>query len=167
MNAFALLKDQDISLSLILYGFEKDKQQVKNLIASSHKKDLIRTYSGLEYAELIDLYMSARGLLIPIQPSVRDAARFPHKIGEYTAAASPIITTAFGEVNNCFEDRKNALIAQSFDPKEFAYKMDFVIKEPAESERIGLAGRSLGEQKFNYQAYGSLIEKFIIKVVSK
>ncbi|MCB9290579.1 MAG: glycosyltransferase [Lewinellaceae bacterium] len=152
----------DVKLHLLVSGGKKSEYEQLNADISKMKKaDKVRVFSNVPYSELVDLYVNAVGLLIPLRPTLQDSARFPHKIGEYTAAANPIITTRVGEVPFYFEDGKTALISENYDSAEYAEKMKFVIDHPEEALRIGAQGRELGLREFNYLNYGPRLKSFL------
>ena len=123
--------------------------------------------TDLTYNELVKYYMNAFGLLIPLTPSLRDKVRLPHKIGEYTAAAKPIITTNFGEIKYYFTDLHDALISDKFDPECYADKMKYIIKNPDKAMHIGINGKLSGQKNFDYRLYGRLMRKFIEKIIDQ
>lgn len=152
----------DVKLHLLVSGGKKSQyEQLDADIRKMKKADKVRVFSNVPYSELIDLYVNAIGLLIPLRPTLQDAARFPHKIGEYTAAANPIITTRVGEVPHYFEDGKTALVADNYDAAEYAAKMKFVADHPQEAVRIGEQGKELGLREFNYINYGPRLKAFL------
>lgn len=127
----------------------------------------IRLFSNIPYGQLVELYINALALLIPLRPTLQDSARFPHKIGEYSASGNPIITTKVGEIKNYFEDGKTALIADSYTIDSFAEKMNFILCHPDASKTIGLKGKEIGLAAFDYKAHGSTLRKFLQKIARK
>jgi glycosyltransferase involved in cell wall biosynthesis len=97
---------------------------------------------------------------------LKDEARFPHKIGEYTAANRPIITTDFGEIKYYFKDMENALIADQFDPLLYAGKMEFAMNHPEIMKTIVENARLTGLKYFHYKNHGIALRKFIEKIAS-
>jgi len=161
IGSFELLENFRIRLKLIVYGKRGDLDKLRDLIKSSTKSTLIDVLSELDYSELVSCYSKAIALLIPLKPILKDAARFPHKIGEYSAAGRPIITTGFGEILNYFEDGVNALVAEKYDCQLFAEKMDFVLKNPEQADYIGKQGLLTGRKYFDHVVNGKLIREFI------
>ena len=123
----------------------------------------IKILSDLSYEDLIGYYKNAKALLIPLQDNLQDKARFPFKIGEYTAAGRPIITSDSGAIVEYFEDGKNALLAKTGDINDFSAKLNFILENPDKAEQIGLNGHALGQQRFNYKSYTSTLWKVIAK----
>ncbi len=161
IESFNRLNDNECYLYLIAGGSENEIEKLDECIYRSMKKDRIRKFDFLEYEDLIEKYINATGLLIPLRNNIRDIARFPHKIGEYCASRVPILSTNFGEVNFYFSHKKNALLADKFDPSDFAAQMQFVIDNPLLAERIGENSRKIGEQNFDYKLMGAKIYKFL------
>jgi len=145
-------------LYLVVSGGSTDMQNLRRSVDSCPLASEIVILSKLPYEKLVSLYMSAKGLLIPLRPTIRDIARFPHKIGEYTASGNPIITTNIGEIKNYFTDMENALVAETYNINEFAEKLQFVINNPEKSLKIGINGKKIGLANFDYLVYGNKIK---------
>lgn len=140
--------------------FHKDLQQYKK---AAH----IEVYANIPYDQLVDLYLHAAALLIPLRPTLQDAARFPHKIGEYLAAGNPIVTTKHGEIVHYFKNEETALIAEHYDVSEFAERMRFVIDHPEKARLIGKKGREMGLREFDYVQYGPRLISFLENLTAK
>lgn len=121
----------------------------------------IKVFSNIPYQELVNLYINAKALLIPLRNTLQDTSRFPHKIGEYLASGNPVITTNIGEIQNYFQDGETALIADTYDVSAFAGKMKYVLDYPEESKDIGLNGKELGLKEFDYKMHGSRLKNFL------
>lgn len=164
VDSFLLCQNKNVNLFLVVNGGDKQREFFTSYIDKCPKKAFIRTFSDLEYDQLIGLYKGAEALLIPLRSTIQDIARFPHKIGEYTASGRPIITTNVGEIPLYFSDMHNALISDDITPGSFKEKMDFVIKNPAEADRIGQNGMQAAAQHFDYHAIGKTIVPFLKKL---
>ena len=159
---------QDLKLYLIISGGSKTQYEEFNHYLKKFKKvSDIKIFSNIPFAELIDLYLHATALLIPLRPTKQDAARFPHKIAEYTATGNPIITTNFGEISYYFKDGENALVAASYNISAFAEKMNFVIENSEQAKQIGQKGKELGLRVFNHIKYGPLLKDYLKDIISK
>jgi glycosyltransferase involved in cell wall biosynthesis len=161
IKSFDLLNNYTIQLCIVASGTENDINRIRKFISQSDKNKLIYLTSNLPYPELVEHYKNALGLLIPLRPTIKDIARFPHKISEYTASSRPIISTNIGEIKHYFTNNKNAIIAEEFDEEEYANCMNYVIENPTLADKIGARGRELGEKYFHYKSITSQIEKFI------
>lgn len=155
---------REVFLYLVVNGPQGRLQKLHHQIDKMAHCNQVKTFSGLPYQSLIDLYLNAIGLIIPIRPTLRDIARFPHKIGEYSASGNPIITTNFGEPKNYFTDNESALICERCDAEEIAKKLTFVLENPTKAHQIGINGREIGIKNFDYIINGANIKTFIEKL---
>ena len=148
-------------LVLIINGNKNQIERVLSYINDfSTKKDII-CKSNLTYRNLVGYYKNSKALLIPLNPGVKDAARFPHKIAEYCASRRPIISSNHGEVKKFFKHKKNALLVNNHKIKELNNLMKYVEDNPVIADEIGLESYSLGYEKFNYEKYGIKIIDFL------
>ncbi|MHA1381326.1 MAG: glycosyltransferase [Candidatus Helarchaeota archaeon] len=165
LKSFDLLDTQEkIYLYLVVNGNSDQLMTLKNEIRKINRRNYVKTFTNLSNKSLAELYMDAIGMLIPLRPTSQDHARFPHKIGEYTASGNPIITTNYGEIKTYFVDNETALIAKHYDIHEFANKMSFVISNPKKAKIIGQRGKYVGIKNFNYENYGKKIKSFILSL---
>ncbi len=165
--AFQQLGEYAVPLKLVLGGNSTELKRVNSYISTLDCRDHITVVPNVPHHEIPKQLSQACALLIPLRETLQDAARFPHKIGEYIASGRPIITTAFGEIPVYFKDEENALIADSYDMGAFSKKMDFILKHPERSKTIGINGRMLGEQQFDYKKWGRSFYQFLVNLTSK
>jgi glycosyltransferase involved in cell wall biosynthesis len=161
INSFELISEDNIFLYLVVNGNPDQLNEIKNYIAKSSKRKMIRLINNLSDRELSEMYKNAIGLLIPLRPTIQDKARFPHKFGEYLATGNPVVTTNYGEVKYYFKDAVNALVADLYDEKAFAEKMSYIITNPAEVKIIGENGKKVALEYADYKKYGRRIINFI------
>lgn len=158
----ASLKNTEVKLYMIVSGgSSKATASLQQEIDENFEEGKVKLFSNIPYAELVDLYVNARALLIPLRPTEQDASRFPHKIGEYLASGNPVVTTNIGEIKNYFTDGETAFVSDSYEEDSFAQKMEYVIGHPDAGETVGAAGKRLGLREFDYRAHGNKIKEFI------
>ncbi len=161
------IEGRPIFLNFVLGGEKKDLAKVKGVIEATRNKNNIRIFPNVDHSMIPDHYAKASALLIPLRPTIQDAARFPHKIAEYLASGKAIITTNYGEIRNYeFADEYSALIAGSYDPIEYSEKLQFVIDRPKLTHEIGIRGRDLGMQHFDHVKIGRHLKDFILQLNS-
>jgi hypothetical protein len=107
------------------------------------------------------LYKTADVLMIPLRNTLQDIARFPHKIGEYSAAKRPILTTNLGEPNLYFEDGVSAILADEFSQSSYLKKLSAIVTSKKKLDEIGLEGYKIGINNFDYHAQGNALIRFI------
>jgi glycosyltransferase involved in cell wall biosynthesis len=156
-----LVSSLESSLILVINGNKKAISRVSVYLKNINSKNTIILKSSLSYKVLVGYYKNANALLIPLNPDVKDMARFPHKIAEYCASKRPIISSNFGEVKKFFEHKENALLLEEHDIYEMNSLMQYVVQNPEISNKIGLESYQLGYVKFNYKNYGNDIINFL------
>jgi glycosyltransferase involved in cell wall biosynthesis len=142
-------------------GSPSEIRGIQEIIDRKGLQEKILLKTKLPFKKLIEEYQEALALLIPLRTTSQDAARFPHKIGEYIATGRPIITGNVGEINYYFFGKENAYIADEFTIAAYARLMENVVSNKNAANLIGERGRKLGEQTFHYSSYGSKISNFL------
>jgi glycosyltransferase involved in cell wall biosynthesis len=167
LKAYELLpSDIDTHLYLILGGGSKATyEKLLEEISEKEKSSMVKVIHNVPHAQIPVYYSQATALLIPMRPTLQDAARFPHKIAEYVASGNPMISVNFGEVAQYFTDGEDGLIAEDYDPALFAEKMKFVLDHPEEAKLIGKKGKELGLKEFNHLNYGTRLKGFLQELV--
>lgn len=161
IDSFGLLRNTSTFLYLVINGDENDILEIKKYASLNIHGDKIKIFSRLTEKELFSFYKSAIALLIPLRPTFQDIARFPHKIGEYLASGNPVVSTNYGEVKNYFTDKVNMLLAESYDTNLFADKMQFVIDNQEQAKRIGIEGKNIATELFDYRYKAKEIDDFL------
>jgi len=153
IDSFEKVKNPIVELILIIHGNNSQNIQVSDYISKySSKIEKIHIYSNLSFEDLIKLYKTSALLLIPLKPYERDIARFPHKISEYAASKTPILTTAVGEINNYFTNNVDSFISDNYNTIEYAEKIDFIFANKDLASFISQSSYNLGRKYFHYNS---------------
>lgn len=154
---YAPLIKKTFSLKLILNG---TKEQLDAVVEyTDGDADIL---SNLTYEGLILEYKNAEALLIPLRNTIQDIARFPNKIGEYTACSGLILTTNFGEIRYFFKDSINALIADEFSAESFGSKiLSLCEMKDDEKRKIKSNAYQLGNKSFDIHNYDDNLQTFL------
>jgi len=162
ISAFELADTNSVKLIIVASnGREPDFIKLNERIRNSPKAYAVELKSNLLFSDLINLYIDSYALLIPIRPNIQDIARFPHKLGEYTASKSIIITTKNGEIPNYFEDMKNALVTEEYNVSLFAAKIEYAIHNYCMLNDLREASYETGLKYFDYKLNGAKIYNFL------
>jgi glycosyltransferase involved in cell wall biosynthesis len=162
IEAFEMIDQSKVNLVIVSSnGKPSDFKKINSRINSSPKSQFIKLKSNLEYIALVQLYKESIALLIPLRNTKEDTARFPHKLGEYTASKSIIITTNNGEIPNYFTDMQNALIANKYDTKQFSEKIKYAISEDTKLLEMSENSYRTGLKNFDYRLNGKKIYNFL------
>ena len=155
INAYAIYKEKGgaIKLTMVLNGPDNYKQEIIKYIEEKELAERIIIKSKLPYKDLINEYLNAKALLIPLDPNYeQDEARFSQKIAEYLSSKSPIITNNVGEIKYYFNE--NEIIRCEFNDDGFAKAFAWVEENNERAKEIGLKGYERGLKEFDYRYLG-------------
>lgn len=149
-------------LLLVVSGGNEDKMTaLKTMITAKSLGQYAQIKSNIEYSDLINFYRNAKMLLVPLRNTLQDIARFPHKIGEYTAAKRPVVSTDIGEPAYYLDDMQSALLADEFNLDAYCDKLRTVIANDNLLNEIGSNGYRVGFEHFHYKNYEAPLFEFI------
>jgi len=132
-----------------------------NKINSSQYSEYIQVRTNVPFDELISMYLHSELLIVPLRNSVSDIAGFHHKIGEYTAAAKPIISSNFGELQYYFKDGFSAILADEYSVDSYFNKLSEVLKNKNNLIQIAAEGHRVGKTYLNYKSYADQLKEFL------
>lgn len=116
--------------------------------------------------ELLELYDRAHALLIPLFDDQQSRARFPTKIGEYLAAARPVVTNSVGEIPLYFTDGVDAIVCPPDDAVAFGRAIADLLSDRARAALIGRRGRRVAEARFHYALYGETMARAFVDIAA-
>ena len=163
MNAFAIVSRLYNDILLVFTGnppADKKTQVEQKARELGIEKKLIFT-GYLTQNELYWSYKHAVALLCCRRQSAFASYGFPTKLVEYLASGRPVIATDVGEANRYLKDSVNAFIAQAENADSIAHAMTRALDMGVEAKGIGLQGKKLAEQLFNYRAYSKTLTKLL------
>jgi len=168
IEAFSLFslekRGMEYNLLLILNGDLEKNQKFKKLLNNDNIKNRVKILTDLEYEELICFYKNAEILLIPLRDTDQDKARYPHKIGEYSLCAKPIISDNIGQVGIDFVHNLNIYFSEDFSISSLANSMFELSNNIELRENLGINARLNGEKLFNKKNYIKITKEFIDKI---
>lgn len=153
LKAFKIFKQKggQQTLILIVSGKTEEINKIQNYIQNMNLKQDIIIKSQIPYDELIKLYQTSLGLIIPLDPhSTADKARFSQKIAEYLSTRRPIITNNVGEIPYYFNNKENAIITK-YNAEDLSQAMFYLASNPQKANEIGESGFQTGKQFFDYK----------------
>ncbi len=148
-----------IYLRLILSGNDASIEKINQILLNKGLTEHVIVRRGLTYHDLISTYKKAIALLIPLRPTIQDAARFPHKIAEYSACGKPIISTNWGEIPFYFQENVNILFTE-YTVDDLCRSLCFVIDNENLLPDIGEEGKKICKENFDYKIYAKPLAYF-------
>lgn len=104
----------------------------------------------VDYNKVPQILKNASALALARPDSVQAANGFPTKLGEYLLTGNPVVITRVGDIPLFLKHKVSALISDSKDMDSFADNLLWVSEHPEEAIAIGLKGRLVAENNFNY-----------------
>ncbi len=168
IRAFGIVHREFPEYSLYLIGgFERlygDEQSIRALVTELGLDDVVRFTGRLSPSEIPSLLLNASILTMARPENKQTRYGFPTKLGEYLCTGNPVVLTPVGEVGLYLKDGVNCVFAKPGDIDDYASKLRWVITHKEESERIGLAGRSLIDTDFSINTQTSKAVAFFERV---
>jgi glycosyltransferase involved in cell wall biosynthesis len=164
INAFKLSNLTDHTLILVTGGSMSEINKIRDKIAAVGLENKIEIKSGIPDKELLTYYKSAIALLLPMFETIQDKARFPHKLSEYLASETVVLSSPVGEVGHHLTHSKNVLFSPPDDVDKFAENMRWVNENTDDAKNIGISGRQFCEKKFNYYEISNGFSDFLLKL---
>ena len=165
IKIFIRLKEENIYTGNLLLVISGDQDQNWERLMCFVKKTAfikdITIKSNITHDKLMQLYKAADILIIPLRNTIQDIARFPHKIGEYTASKRPILSTNIGELKSYFKDGESAILVDEYSIDAYYKRLSEVLPQKDLLTEIGLEGYKIGIDNFNYKTQGVKLFEFI------
>lgn len=133
-------------------------------IQVSKYRDQIELKINVPHKSLINMYLASELLIVPMRNSIQDIAGFHHKVGEYTAAARPIISNNIGELKHYFADGVSAILADEYSIESYLVKLSVRLASKNELKIIAQNGYKVGLNSLNYKNYSIELRNFIINI---
>ncbi len=138
-----------------------EKEEITRLIKEYDLKDKIK-FTGYLTDEQLKEYLSQAALVIINKlPTQQNTYCFSTKLGEYMAAAKPVIITNVGEAMNWLSNGDNAYIVETGDTESLANAIEHIFENPEEARRIGLAGQDVCHNSFDYHVWSEPLVAYI------
>jgi glycosyltransferase involved in cell wall biosynthesis len=170
IRSFAKLLNQLPSFKLLLIGNNSDKSSIKEIIDTIEKLDLKDKviFTGLVAREEMPGLLGNAVLLVVSKPDIeQNTANFPIKIGEYLATGVPMVVTRVGEIHKFITDGENGFVAMPGSDESFYSKMLEALSDYERAKKIGLNGRLVAKEIFDYKIQSKLVTDFITGIHKK
>ena len=137
------------------------KEEIIRLIKQYQLKDKLLFTGYLSDSELRDYSSKASLVIINKYNTQQNNYCFSTKLGEYLAAAKPVIITNVGEAKNWLSDGVSAYIIEPEDTDALAESIIRVFTKQKEAKRIGLEGQKVCRSSFDYRNWSQPMVDFL------
>lgn len=154
LDSFKKVIENIPTAKLVLVGKIDLTREARNRTKKLYK-NLI--FTGAQPFKKIPLYLSAADILVlPMENSLIDYARFPIRLGDYLASGRPIVSNAVGEVKNILE--KCGLVSSPKDKLGFSENIIRLIADTRLRDNLGKKARMLAETKLSWQKVATKLQ---------
>lgn len=164
IEAFARIADQFPALKLVLVGNDSNKLAIKDTLEAIAKFGLENRviFSGQVEREMMPVILCNAQILVVAKPdNEQNSGNFPIKIGEYLATGLPIVVTRVGEIPLFIKDGQSGYLAIPGSAESFAKKMEEALLNPLQSKAVGLNGKKIAAEQFDYKKQASIMADYI------
>jgi len=164
IKALETLGQKGIDLLMVGRASADTCERIEEAAREAGRFEQLHLYTDyVEDKTLTSLYAGAIALLAPLHHDARSLARFPSKIGHYLMSGRPVVTFAVGDVCEHLEDGVSAFLYETDDHSALAGKLqEILIRKDA--DKVGLLGRSVATQSFDYRAHGRKMDRFLLGI---
>ena len=148
LKAYCLIA-RKTNLDLWLLG--KYNGEFNEFVKQKKLEDRVVFTGFVDYKKMPQLLVNASIVALARPDSLQAANGFPTKLGEYLLTGNPVVITKVGDIPLFLEHKKSALLSESGDINAFADNLLWVIEHPEEAKIIGLRGKEVAENCFNYK----------------
>jgi len=159
IDAFEIIKDDFPSYQLLLVG--KVHPLVQEKIKNKHLQNRVVTVGVIHRDHIPAVMVNARALCLSRPDNLQADGGFPTKLGEYLAAGRPVVITDVGEITEYLTDGVNAFISGPDDVSAYAEKLKSCLLDPDNADNIGIAGRRVAFERFNFSNYSEDLHLFL------
>ncbi len=164
LKSFAIIskKYHDITLTLIgHYESVKTEHDILQLIkdlAINERVNIMGTISSSK----MPILLSEAKILALARPNNKQAKYgFPTKLGEYLMTGNPVVITQVGDIDKYLKDMENVIFSKPDDVNDFAEKLLWTLDNYQKAREIGLRGRKLATESFNYKTESQKVLKVV------
>lgn len=169
LEAFGLAtKSLNMPLQYRLTGYKDQsphKEEIDKILTKYQLQDKVLFMGYLNKEELRENLAKASCVIINKYNTLQNKYCFSTKLGEYLAAAKPVIITNIGEACNWLKDGETAYIVEQGNTEELAKAIIRLYSDEAKSEEIAKRGKYLCRVSFDYLQYSDIFSMFLKKIV--
>ncbi len=153
IEAIAFLASRGVRARLLLAGsgrsFPEYFQLLQELAGKLGVEDRVTFAGKVEDGEVRDFYCACDAFLFPNENQTWGLA-----VLEAMACGRPVLVSCGAAVHEVLTDHENALLFPPRNPAQLAEKIQYLIEQPVERDRIALAGMALVRTRYNWKEFG-------------
>jgi glycosyltransferase involved in cell wall biosynthesis len=153
----ATLHARDARVRLLLVGAARAGDCA--LVARAGLADAFHATGWCRDEELAQHLSAADVCALPLEDTLANRARFPHKLGDYLACARPVVVTAVGDYPALLSAANAAVVVPSL--ALFTDAVDRLLHDPAQAAEYAARGRAWVTATLDWQVLAPKILAFV------
>ncbi len=162
IESFKIVESECPDLKLVLIGgtnSQKELEKLKRKVSDLKLNNVI--FHGMATRDEIPVLLKNADILALARPSsLQSTGGFPTKLGEYLSTGNPVVVTAVGEIPQ-YLNSSNSYIVDPDDIQSFANALIKAHREKESALSIGLKGKRVAEDIFDYKVQSGRLQEFI------
>ena len=138
----------------------KERSAIQEIIRRYNLEDKVSFLGYVTDEELKNYLSKATLVIINKYRTQQNNYCFSTKLGEYMAAAKPVVITNVGEAMNWLKDGENAYVVEPEDNDALANTIVRVFSNPEVAYNIGKSGQKLCKTCFDYKVWSKPLVDF-------
>lgn len=122
-------------------------------------KDGIIEMGFLPQDEMAVAIACADVALLPLREAPFNRARFPNRLGDYLAAARPVVTNPTGDAGRLVADEGVGLVVRE-EAQAMAAAVVSLLDDPERAQKMGSRGRQVAENQLSWSELAGRVEAF-------
>ena len=148
---------QDFKLYIIGKVIENNViDSLKKLVQKEHVEDAVVFTGPILPSEMPQILYDASVLALSRPNNLQAQNGFPTKLGEYLATGKPVVVTCVGDIPLFIKDGVNGYLSEP-NSDSFADKLSYVVDHYSEALIVGLEGKKLSQDAFNYRTQCNVV----------
>lgn len=171
LEAFGLaVKELNVPMKFILtgrIGKSPHTREINEIIAKYDMKDRVVFTGYLSNSDLKSYLSKASLVIINKYETQQNKYCFSTKLGEYLAAAKPLIITSVGEATNWLNNGESAYIVPPHDINAMSKAIIHAMTNHDERKQIGLKGQFVCKESFDFKVWSKRFVHFLNNTINK
>ena len=167
IKAFAKVQKKYPDIKLTMTGDidqSPDKNRILSLLQELSLIDKVTLTGYISKRELDEITRNALALVSAKPNNRQNRYNMATKVGEYLQTARPVIVSAVDAACQYLSHRENAFVVKP-DENAIAKELSFILDHPDKADHIGLMGRYIAKQHFDYKLQMQKTEAFFKELI--
>ena len=144
---------------VVIAGQGKLRERYERLVEELGVSDRIKFAGGVSDDCLVKLYQMA---MVTVLPSIDQSESFGIVLAESLACGTPVIASDLPGVRSVFENNVSGLVVDPRDIQALAGGLKHVLENQEKTRAMGLSGRKLAEEKYDWEEIGDQLNNLIV-----